>query len=65
MTFEPKLSVSSGLDHLADRLDPIIKAKFISDLLGHPWTVILTHLDQVACKPAREGLSSPPIAGRS
>lgn len=44
MTFNPKLSVSDGLDHLADRLDPIIKAKFTTDLAGHPWTVILNHL---------------------
>ena len=53
MTFNPKLSVSDGLDHLADRLDPIITAKFTTDLAGHPWTVILDHLDQVAGKPPR------------
>ena len=53
MTFNAKLSVSDGLDHLAERLDPIIAAKFASDLAGHPWTVVLTHLDEVAGKPAK------------
>ena len=53
MTFSPKLSVSDALDHLGDCLDPIIAAKFTADLAGHPWTVVLNHLDQVAGKPPR------------
>lgn len=53
MKFDPRLSVSAGLDHLADRLDPIVTARFASDLAGHPWTVILSHLDQVAGKQPR------------
>jgi len=54
MTFDPKLSVSAGLDHLSEQLDPIITAKFASDLAGHPWTVILEHLDQVAGRAAKD-----------
>lgn len=54
MTFNPKLSVSDGLDHVAERLNPVIAAKFVTDLAGHPWTVILTHLDQVAGRPPRD-----------
>lgn len=50
---DPKLSVCDGLDHLADRLDPIIGAKFTTDLASNPSTVILNHLDQVAGKPPR------------
>ncbi|MDQ4489046.1 DUF3320 domain-containing protein [Sinomonas sp. ASV486] len=53
LTYNPKLSVSEGLDHLAQRLEPIISAKFEDDLAGHPWTVILSHLDQVAGKPPK------------
>ncbi|MEV0947547.1 DUF3320 domain-containing protein [Rhodococcus sp. NPDC049939] len=53
MTFNPKLSVSEGLDHLAERLDPIIAARFAAELPQQPWTVILAHLDKVAGKPAR------------
>lgn len=53
MTFDPKLSVTEGLDHLAGRLDPIIAAKFPTDLGGHPWTVVLNQLDQIAGKPPR------------
>ena len=46
MTFKPNLSVKEGLDHLAKRLDPIIAARFASDLGDHPWTVVLDILDQ-------------------
>jgi len=53
MTFDPKLSVTEGLDHLAGRLDPIITDKFPTDLGGHPWTVVLNQLDQIAGKPPR------------
>lgn len=53
MTFDPKLSVTEGLDHLAGRLDPIITAKFPTDLGGHPWTVVLNQLDQIAGRPPR------------
>jgi hypothetical protein len=34
MTFDPKLSASAGLDHLAERLAPIIAGKFAADLAG-------------------------------
>lgn len=53
MTFDPKLSVSAGLDHLADRLDPIISARFAADIPNHPWTVVLDQLDSIAGKPAK------------
>ncbi len=53
MRFNPKLSVSAGLDHLADRLDPIIAARFAADLPDHPWTVVLTQLDQLAGRPPK------------
>ena len=46
MTFKPNLSVKECLDHLAKRLDPIIAARFASDLGDHPWTVVLEILDQ-------------------
>ncbi len=53
MIFDAKLAVTEGLDHLAGRLDPIIAAKFPTDLGGHPWTVVLSQLDQIAGKPAK------------
>lgn len=46
MKFKPNLSVKEALDHLAKRLDPIIKARLASDLGEHPWTVVLEILDQ-------------------
>jgi hypothetical protein len=51
MTFDAKLSVTEGLDHLAGRLDPIIAANFSTDLGGHPWTVVPNQLDPFAGKP--------------
>lgn len=53
MTHDPKLSVTQGLDHLASRLDPIITAKFPTDLGGHPWTVVLNQLDEIAGRPPK------------
>jgi len=53
MTFDAKLSATEGLDHLAARLDPIIAVKFPADLGGHPWTVVLSQLDQIAGRPPR------------
>lgn len=55
MTFYAKLSATEGLDHLAARLDPIIAVKFPADLGGHPWTVVLSQLDQDRWQ-ATEGL---------
>lgn len=46
MTFKPNLSVKEGLDHLANRLDPVIASKLANDLAGHPWTVVLEILDE-------------------
>lgn len=46
MTFKPNLSVKESLDHLAQRLDPIIAARLADQLGGHPWTVVLEILDQ-------------------
>lgn len=46
MTFKPDLSVKEGLDHLANRLDPIIGDRLASNLGGRPWTVVLEILDQ-------------------
>lgn len=46
MTFKPNMSVKESLDHLAQRLDPIIAARFADQLGGHPWTVVLEILDQ-------------------
>lgn len=53
MRFDPKLSVSSGLDNLATRLDPIILREFESSLAGNPWTWILEELDRIAGRPHR------------
>jgi hypothetical protein len=53
MTFDANLSVTEGLDYLALRLDPIIAASFPTDLGGHPWTVVLSQLDQIAGRPPR------------
>lgn len=53
MTFNPRLSVSAGLDHLADRLGPIIAARLAKDLGGLPWTTILQQLDDIAGRPAK------------
>ena len=51
MTFDARLSVTEGLDHLATRLDPIIAAKLASQLGGLEWTAILEQLDQLAGRP--------------
>lgn len=47
MEFEPKLSVTKGLDHLATRLDPIIKLRLPVDLGELPWTAVLSQLDDL------------------
>lgn len=44
--FKPNLSVKEGLDHLAQRLDPIIGRTLASHLGGAPWTAVLAVLDQ-------------------
>lgn len=54
MTFVPELSVTQGLDHLAARLNPIIAKRIPVDLGGHPWTVVLNQLDEIAGKPPRQ-----------
>jgi hypothetical protein len=46
MIFKPNLSVKESLDHLAQRLDPIVAARLVDQLGGHPWTVVLEILDQ-------------------
>lgn len=48
MDFEPGISVTRGLDHLASRLGPIITERFPVDLGGNPWSVALTQLDELA-----------------
>ncbi len=53
VTFNPKLSVSAGLDHLAERLGPIIAARLAGDLGGLPWTTVLDQLDSIAGRPAK------------
>jgi len=47
MRFEAMISVTRGLDHLASRLDGIIASRLSVDLGGHPWTVVLTQLDEI------------------
>jgi hypothetical protein len=46
VTFKPNLAVKEGLDHLANRLGPIINARLACDLGDQPWTVVLEILDQ-------------------
>ncbi|MDG5771679.1 DUF3320 domain-containing protein [Mycolicibacterium fortuitum] len=46
MTFKPNLSVKEALDHLADRLGPIIGTRLGGDLGGRPWTVVLEIVDE-------------------
>lgn len=46
MTFKPNLSVKEALDHLADRLGPIIGRRLGDDLDGHPWTLVLEIVDE-------------------
>ena len=53
MTFDPRLSVSAGLDHLADRLGPIITHRLAADLGGLAWTSVLEQLDAIAGRSAR------------
>jgi hypothetical protein len=53
VSYDARLSVSAGLDHLAERLDPIITARFPVDLGGHPWTVVLKQLDEIAGWPPK------------
>ncbi|KQX08561.1 hypothetical protein ASC59_11040 [Leifsonia sp. Root1293] len=47
MGFESKLSVTKGLDHLALRLDPIIRFRLPVDLGTLPWTAVLSQLDDL------------------
>lgn len=51
MPFDPKLSVTEGLDYLATRLDPVITEKLSPHLGGLPWTAVLEQLDQIAGRP--------------
>ncbi len=53
MTYDPKLSVTAGLDHLATRLDGIIAERLAGDLGTHTWTVILSDLDEMNGRPPR------------
>lgn len=53
MAFNPRLSVSAGLDHLADRLGPIITSRVSKELGGLPWTSVLEQLDDIAGRPAK------------
>ncbi len=46
MTFKSNLSVKEALDHLAERLGPIIGARLAADLGNHPWTVVLQIVDE-------------------
>lgn len=43
---DAKLSVTVGLDHLAERLDPIITERFPEPLGDRSWTVLLSRLDE-------------------
>ena len=54
MTFNSRLSVGEGLDHLAARLDPIIASRLAGVLGGLPWTEVLVQLDFVAGRPPRQ-----------
>lgn len=53
MSFNARLSVSAGLDYLADRLGPIITSRLTSELGGLPWTSVLEQLDEIAGRPPR------------
>ncbi|WP_102509570.1 DUF3320 domain-containing protein [Sanguibacter massiliensis] len=53
MTYDARIAVSAGLDHLADRLGPIIAERLPVDLAGLPWTAVLNQLDQIAGRPPR------------
>lgn len=53
MTYDARIAVSAGLDHLADRLGPIIAERLPVDLAGLPWTAVLDQLDQIAGRPPR------------
>jgi len=53
MTYDARLAVSAGLDHLADRLGPIIATRLAADLGGLPWTAVLSQLDEIAGRPPR------------
>lgn len=53
LTFKANLSVKEALDHLADRLGPLIGGRLRDDLGGHPWTVVLDIVDE------KKGFSSP------
>lgn len=53
MTFKPNLSVKEALDHLAERLDPIIQGRLAVGLDGKPWTVVLDLVDD------KKGFSRP------
>lgn len=46
MSFKPNLSVKEALDHLAKRLDLYIAKQLASHLGGHPWTSVLSILDE-------------------
>lgn len=54
MTFNPKLSVTAGLDNLAPRLETIIRDRFPVELGGKPWSVVLVELDRIEGRKPRE-----------
>lgn len=54
MNFEPRLSTTQGLDHLATRLGPIIQDRLSQHLAGHRWPVVLEQLDVIAGRKSRK-----------
>lgn len=53
MTFKPNLSVKEALDHLAERLGPLIQGRLAAGLDGKPWTMVLDLVDE------KKGFSRP------
>ncbi|WP_454860634.1 DUF3320 domain-containing protein [Promicromonospora soli] len=53
VTFAPRESVRTGLDHLEERLGPLIESHLAGRLNGKPWTSVLEELDVARRRPVR------------
>lgn len=50
IVFDARQSVDQGLQHLADRLEPLVERRLAPHLHGLPWTTILQELDRMRGK---------------
>lgn len=53
MPFDARYSIDRGLQHLAERLNPIIETRLKSNLGALPWTTVLSELDKMRGKTVK------------